>query len=79
MHETHKGHRIMVSASRMDGLSQWKPSLTIVWSEDGQGKVSKLNPELEFRARREAEMEGLIFAKKWIDDGKLDLSPDPVN
>jgi len=27
-----------------------------------------------FRARQEAEVEGLRFAKKWIDDGKPDLT-----
>jgi len=79
MHETHKGHRIMVSALRLAGPPQWKPCLTIVWSEDGHGRVSKLSPDLAFRVRQKAEMEGLKFAKKWIDDGKPDLSLDPAS
>ena len=75
MNQTHKGHKIIVSASRL-AATRWEPRLTVIWSEDGQGKLSKLTVNREFRVRREAEMEGLIFAKKWIDDGKPDLSPN---
>jgi len=50
MNETHKGHNIVISASRSGDTRQWKPHVKIIWSEDG----------------------GLIFAKKWIDDGKPD-------
>ena len=76
MNETHKGHRIIVSVARLAGIPQWKPSLTIIWSEDGKGSVSKLTLDRAFRARQKAELEGLKFAKKWIDDGKPDLSLD---
>ena len=75
MNDTHKGHKIIVSTSRLAAM-RWEPRLTVIWSEDGEGKLSKLNIKRAFRVRREAEMEGLIFAKKWIDDGKPDLSPD---
>jgi len=78
MNETHKGHKIIVSASRLATTRQWEPRLTVIWSEDGNGRLSKLTVNRAFRVRREAEMEGLIFAKKWIDDGKPDLSLNPA-
>jgi len=73
MNETHKGHKIIVSTSRLTA-TRWEPRLTVIWSEDGEGRLSKLMVNRAFRVRREAEIEGLIFAKKWIDDGKPDLS-----
>jgi hypothetical protein len=70
MNETHKGHNIIASASRSGGTRQWKSQVKIIWSEDGNGRVSTLDVNGVFGARREAEIRGLIFAKKWIDDGK---------
>jgi hypothetical protein len=72
MNETHKGHNIVISASRSGDTRQWKPHVKIIWSEDGRGKITTPNVNGAFGARREAEMGGLIFAKKWIDDGKPD-------
>ena len=72
MNKTHKGHNIVISASRSGDTRQWKSHVKIIWSEDGQGKITTLNVNSAFGARREAEMAGLIFAKKWIDDGKPD-------
>jgi hypothetical protein len=70
MNETHKGHNIIASASRSAGTSRWKSQVKIIWSEDGKGRVSTLDIDRVFGARRDAEVGGLIFAKKWIDDGK---------
>ena len=77
MNATHKGHRILVSASRLAIARQWKLCLTIIWSEDGKGISNKLTVSRTCRLREEAEMDGLRFAKKWIDDGKPDLSLVP--
>jgi hypothetical protein len=74
MNETHKGHNIIASASRFGSTRQWKSQVKIIWSEDGRGRVSTLEVNGVFAARREAEIGGLIFAKKWIDDGK----PQPL-
>jgi len=74
MNGTHKGHNIIVSAARRAATHQWEPRLTVIWSEEGQGKLNKLIVDRAFRARQEAEEEGLRFAKKWIDDGKPDLT-----
>ena len=73
MNKTHKGHIIIVSALRR-AATQWKSRLTITWSEDGEGKVSKITGNRPFRERHEAEIEALNFAKKWIDAGKPDSS-----
>jgi len=73
MNETHKGHNIIVSVARRPTTRQWEPRLTVIWSEEGQGKLNKLTVDRAFRARQEAEDEGLRFAKKWIDEGKPDL------
>lgn len=73
MNESHKGHRIIISAARLT-VTRWEPRITVIWSEDGQGRLRKLTVDRAFRVRREAELEGLLFAKKWIDDGKPDLS-----
>jgi hypothetical protein len=72
MNGTHKGHNIFITASRSRDTRQWKPHVKIIWSDDGQGKISTLDVNGAFGATREAEMGGLIFAKKWIDDGKPD-------
>ena len=72
MNGSHKGHNIVASALRSADTRQWKPQVKIIWSEDGRGKISALNVNRAFRARQEAELEGLLFAKKWIDDGKQD-------
>ena len=63
MNEAHKGHRILVSASRLATARQWKLYLTIIWNEDGKGMVSKLTVNRTCRLREEAEMDGLLFAK----------------
>jgi hypothetical protein len=73
MNKSHKGHNIIVSAARLPASRQWEPRLTVIWSQDGKGQLSKLVVNRAFRQREEAETEGLLFAKKWIDDGK----PDP--
>ena len=77
MNATHRGHRILVSASRLAIARQWKLCLTIIGNEDGKGIVSKLTVNRTCRLREEAEMDGLRFAKKWIDDGKPNLSLVP--
>lgn len=79
MNQTHRGHNILISTMRFGDTRQWKTQVKIIWSEDGQGKISTLNVNGAFGAREEAEKGGLIFAKKWIDDGKPDhLSTNPI-
>jgi hypothetical protein len=56
MNGTHKGHNIIVSVARRPTTRQWEPRLTVIWSEEGQGKLNKLTVDRAFRARQEAEM-----------------------
>jgi len=74
MNGRHKGHTILVSVARLPVIRQWEPCLKVIWSEEGEGRLNRLTVNRAFRARQEAEMEGLNFAKKWIDDGKPHLS-----
>ena len=67
MTKTHKGHNIFISASRSGDRLQWKPSVRVIWSEDGQGKVNTFDVDRTFRGRDEAEIAGFVFAKNWID------------
>ena len=75
MNETHKGHNIIVSTAPVPATRQWEPRIKVIWSEDGKGRLIKLTDKRRFRVRQKAEIEGFTFAKKWIDDGKPDLSP----
>jgi hypothetical protein len=72
----HKGHNIIISATRTAKLRQWKTQVKVIWSDDGHGKLSTLVVSGVFREKAEAERGGLIFAKKWIDDGKPDHTPE---
>jgi hypothetical protein len=47
MNNTHKGHKIIVSTSRLTA-TRWEPRLTVIWSEDGEGKLSKLTVNRAF-------------------------------
>jgi hypothetical protein len=70
MTKTHKGHNILISAARLSVKPIWKPSVRVIWSEDGQGKVNTLDVDGTFNGREEAETAGFVFAKNWIDSGK---------
>ena len=69
MHRTHKGHTIFISAERSN-LREWKPSVKIIWSENGEGKINRLDLKAAFKQREEAETAGFTLAKSWIDGGK---------
>jgi hypothetical protein len=66
-------HDIHATASYVpDG---WKPHLYIVYSEGGRNIIKNFTMDQTFSTREEAEQAGLLFAQKWIDDGKLDPTP----
>jgi hypothetical protein len=76
MEETYKGHVIRSRAERVPNSNEWKPIAQVNWNDGGQERI-KLWMEWHFkdsfRTEKAAEIEGYLFAKKWIDDGK----PDP--
>ena len=73
MEETYKEHFIRSGARRMRNSAEWKPIAQIRWRE-GSNDFVKTWTESDFKrdfpTKEEAEREGLLFAKKWIDDGK---------
>ena len=73
MTKFHKGHNILISTSRSGVRPQWKPSVKVIWSEDGQGKTNTLDVDATFREKEEAETAGFAVAKNWIDNGKPGL------
>jgi hypothetical protein len=72
MNRTHKGHTIFISAGR-SGLREWKPSVRIIWSENGEGKTKTLHVSTAFKQKEKAETAGFTLAKNWIDGGKPQL------
>ena len=76
MEETYKKHIIRSGAAPVPDCKEWKPIAQINWNEGGKGRVKlwmEWHFKLTFPTEKEAEMEGHLFAKKWIDDGKPNL------
>jgi hypothetical protein len=46
----------------------------VTYSENGKNVLKSLPMDQTFAAPDEAEQAGVEYAKKWIDDGKPDLS-----
>ena len=66
--EIYKDNEISASAVRSDsGL--WTPQVTVT---DMRLKLKVTGPNIAetFTTREEAENQGLLFAKNWIDQGK---------
>ena len=79
MEETYKGHLIRVDALPMPDAILCKPAVQISWREDGKPhmktwKESDVKPMYVSMSKVEAEMAGRFFARKWIDNGKPNLS-----
>ena len=70
MDEDYKGHHIHASAWYFLDDNAWRPRLRVSWY-DGSQEMSNLFTVQQTCARAtEAEQTGLLFAEKWIDDGK---------
>jgi hypothetical protein len=73
MEEIYKEHIIRPGARRVPhSTTEWQPTVQISWRE-GSSDFVKTWTESDFKrdfpTKEEAEREGLLFAKKWIDDG----------
>jgi hypothetical protein len=71
----YKDHQIEVSASFPSKGSGWMPEVFVTYSEKGRNVLKSLRIDQTFATPDEAEQAGVEYAKKWIDDGKPDLSP----
>jgi hypothetical protein len=78
MEETYKGHTIVASTWQLADSGHWEPRVLVTWNEQQEERTKSLVFTRPFSAQREAEREGLQFAKKWIDDGKPELRMGPT-
>ena len=76
MTENYEEHNIQASAWRLPDPSSWKPRVLIGWSEDGREMMKSFTIQRTFATEKEAQVDGLLFAKTWIDDGKPPSSDD---
>lgn len=71
MQQTYKGYRLHSAAAGVRNTNAWKPISQVNWKEHGEERV-KLWMEWHFQntfaSYEEAELAGLVFAKKWVDD-----------
>lgn len=70
MIEDYKGPHIHASGWHLADAKGWEPRLILSWFECGQQLSRSFTIQKIFTTAKEAEEAGLIFAKKWIDDGK---------
>ena len=78
MEETYKNHKIIASSWQLADTGQWEPRVHVRWSESDKMNEKPLVFTRCFLSEREAELEGLKLAKKWIDDGKPELRVGPT-
>jgi ABC-type proline/glycine betaine transport system ATPase subunit len=76
MTETYEKHNIQASAWRLADPKGWKPRILIGWSEDGLEMIKSFTIQRTFATEKEAQLDGLLFAKTWIDDGKPPCNDD---
>ena len=74
MEETYNHHKIVASTWQLSGSGHWEPRVTVTWNEGQQQRSKRLVFTRAFSTEREAELEGLELARKWIDEGKPNLS-----
>ena len=73
MKEEYKEHLIDAGGRRVPGQNEWKPYVQICWREGANERIKTWTEShftLVFPTEQEAETEGHLFARKWIDDDK---------
>ena len=70
MDTVYKRHDIHAEAWELLHPSGWEPRLYISWREAGQMIAENFTINQVFSTRKKAERAGLLFAQKWLDDGK---------
>ena len=84
MNEDYKGHSIHATCWRLPDTDSWTPRLIVLWTEEGREMIQHPRMTGAFPTEQEAERQGIIFAKNWIDAGKpglesLDEQPNPFS
>jgi hypothetical protein len=76
MEEIYKEHIIHPGARRVPhSTTEWRPTVQISWREGSSELMKILHLKRSFAAQTTAEQQALLFAKKWIDDGKPIIEP----
>jgi hypothetical protein len=71
MDEDYKGHPINSTARQLPESGRWIPHVIIRWSKGPRGgEFIQFDVKRGFGSEADAQAEGLIAAKKWIDDRK---------
>jgi hypothetical protein len=72
---TYKSHLITSTAQLNPKTNRSSPKVSILCpNEGGTHLMKRVLFKESFDTPEEAEREGVLFAQKWIDDGKPDLS-----
>ena len=69
MKDNYKGHMITATARQIRETQQWQPRL-VIWTAEGDYPIKAPVITESFATREQAESEGLVLAKQWIDYGK---------
>ena len=73
MDEDYKGHHIRSVPRHLPESNRWTSHVVINWTAGSREEFREFEVKRGFATQEEAEQGGLIFARKWIDDGKPKL------
>jgi hypothetical protein len=73
MEEIYKGHYFQSSARQLPESGRWTAQVLIHWTNGPHEQSRQFDVKRGFATEVDAQMAGLMFAKKWIDDGKPKL------
>jgi hypothetical protein len=78
MDERYKEHHICSGAQPIPNSTEWKPTVEVCWSEGPMDFMKRwMNYDFTRSCATEklAEIEALLFAREWIDGGKITAPP----
>lgn len=67
MQEEYRDHRIQSTAKRLADNGRWQPHVVVTWPLDRVDQLVRSNVPSDFATELEAQVEGLRYAKDWID------------
>ena len=74
MDEDYKGHHIQsVPRHLLPDSERWVAQVLINWTDGRRKQFRRFDVKRGFATEEDAELAGLTFARKWIDDGKPKL------
>jgi hypothetical protein len=73
MDQDYKGHHIQSVPRQLPDSGRWTAHVVINWTAGSREELRQFEVKRGFATQEEAEMGGLIFARKWIDGGRPPL------